>query len=78
MLTKKANNRSMYNQNISGNTSEEVKMGLASVIGVHIRGYNDNIGSRIKIISADVQEKAEEPQKLEGKVVCELTVEKGT
>ena len=66
---------------IAGNASDHVKQALA--IGLNIfmgggRGFADAIGGRLRIVSADVFRKADEPEKLEGKLVCEIDVEHGT
>lgn len=67
----------MFGQSITGNLADDVKKGLASVIGIHVRGFGDHVGKRIRILSADIQEKEEDATKLEVKVVCEIDVEKG-
>lgn len=75
--SKQDNSDGMYGQSIAGNASDIVKRGIASVIGVHIRGYSDYIGKRIRILSADIQKKPEDEDKIEGKVICELDVVEG-
>ncbi|EJD05257.1 uncharacterized protein FOMMEDRAFT_105485 [Fomitiporia mediterranea MF3/22] len=63
---------------IAGNASDHVKQALAIGLNVFMgggRGFADAIGGRLRIVSADVFRKADEPEKLEGKVVCEIDVE---
>ncbi|KAF9236188.1 HotDog domain-containing protein [Melanogaster broomeanus] len=68
---------------IGGNASIELKQSLADhVIAIAkvnkargIRGFEPVIYSRIEYKEVSVLQKAEEPEKLEGRVVCEMTVE---
>lgn len=65
---------------IAGNASDEVKQTLADVLCTFMgrgRGFADAIGGRVRITDANIQEKVDEPEKLEAKVVCEIDVEEG-
>ena len=65
---------------IAGNASDEVKQTLADVLCTVMgrgRGFADAIGGRVRITDANIQEKVDEPEKLEAKVVCEIDVEEG-
>ncbi|KAH8108368.1 HotDog domain-containing protein [Phellopilus nigrolimitatus] len=65
-------------KDIAGNASDEIKQHLAGILFTFMgrgKGFADAIGGRVKIIEVNIQEKAEEPQKREGKVVCEIDVE---
>ena len=66
---------------IAGNASDKAKKGVTVMQGICMRrngkGFGDAIGGRLDIVSADVLRKADEPEKLEGKVVCEIGVEEG-
>ena len=62
---------------ISGNVSDVIKDTIASGISDRIGGYSELIGKRIRILSIYVQENAEDVEKLESKVICELDVAEG-
>lgn len=68
---------SIREHSISGNVSDAVKHTIASGISDHIGGYSESIGKRIRILSIYVQENAEDVEKLESKVICELDVAEG-
>ena len=71
---------------ISGNASDKTKRVLSSVHRIFTnRTGNANAGplfgeaiqKRLKVTEVSVNQKAEEPQRLEGKVVLETTIEEG-
>ena len=41
------------------------------------KGFADDIGGRITIVSIDLLPKEDEPEKVEGKVVCEIDITEG-
>ena len=41
------------------------------------KGFADDIGGRITIVSVDLLPKEDEPEKVEGKVVCEIDITEG-
>lgn len=66
---------------IPGNGSPEAKERIANILDYfHYSGrtFANGIGKRIKILEVSVNPKAEEPQKLEGRLVCEIDVTEGT
>jgi len=69
---------------ISGNVSDEVKRFLGNTVDFFIGRrpgplpiFGESIIKRMVVNEISVKEKAEEPQKLEGRFVCEITVEEG-
>ena len=65
---------------IRGNASKEIKQHVLAMMSVFMSkgwGFADAVGGRIKIVEVDVKRKDEEPEKLEGRVVCEAWVEEG-
>jgi acyl-coenzyme A thioesterase 13 len=70
---------------ISGNASEEVKRLLANPgafftnLPLDLKGpiFGQSITERLVVTEISVDKKADEPKKLEGRVVCEITVEEG-
>ncbi|RDB19982.1 Acyl-coenzyme A thioesterase 13 [Hypsizygus marmoreus] len=70
---------------IAGNASEDVKRALAHpgaffvnramLEGVKGPIFGETITNRMVVTEVSVEQKKEEPSRLEGKVVCELTVE---
>ncbi|KAG6902210.1 hypothetical protein C0995_003042 [Termitomyces sp. Mi166 len=69
---------------IAGNVSDHVKTVLSNTSryylpapGVKVTGpiFGASISKRLEVTEASVLQKAEEPSKTEGRVVCELTVE---
>ncbi|KAH8109507.1 HotDog domain-containing protein [Phellopilus nigrolimitatus] len=70
-------NKERY-KDIAGNATDEVKQHMTDMLFTFMgrgKGFSDAIGGRIKIIEVNIQEKAQEPQKQEGMVVCEIDVE---
>lgn len=71
---------------IRGNAPQALKQSLVDVIGVEAklnkargtRGFEPEIASRIVWTEISVLPKAEEPERPEGRVVAEITVEEGT
>jgi acyl-coenzyme A thioesterase 13 len=70
---------------ISGNAAPEVKQtvakphlffGMTSTSG-KAKGFGDSIAARLVVTEVSIEKKAEEPQKREGRVVCELPVDEG-
>lgn len=72
---------------ISGNASDEVKQTLSdahaffnnrTLIG-DVKGpiFGEAITRRVVVTEVSVDKKVEEPLKMEGRVVCEITVEDG-
>ncbi len=58
----------------------EVKEHVDSILPFFVSGgtgFGDSIGQRIEITEISLVNKVDEPQKLEGVVVCEVTVEEG-
>jgi hypothetical protein len=66
---------------IAGNAPTETKQLLAYNLVPDLRGFVDGfaqyIGTRIKLREVSVVKKEEEPEKVEGKVVCEIVVGPG-
>lgn len=65
---------------VGGNASEDVKRHVVSVLSFFMhdgKGFADAIGGRLNVTEVSIQKKAEEPKRLEGKVVCEIVVEQG-
>jgi acyl-coenzyme A thioesterase 13 len=71
---------------ISGNASDKTKQALASVHRIFTNRtsnanagpvFGESIQKRLKVTEVSVNQKAEEPQRLEGKVVLEATIEEG-
>ncbi|KAG6917659.1 hypothetical protein DXG01_001634 [Tephrocybe rancida] len=68
---------------VSGNAPDEVKAVISntSIFYAHnLKGvtgpiFGEAITKRLAVTEVSVEKKAEEPQKTEGRVVCELTVE---
>ena len=65
---------------IAGSAPFEVKKTVASLRRFHLskgRRFGDSIGLRMELTELSVSNKAEEPEKMEGKAVFELVVEEG-
>ncbi len=62
-----------------GNTSQEVKEGIARIWSHFVAGpaFANSVGRRAVVTEMTVTPKAEEPKKVEARVVLELAVEKG-
>jgi acyl-coenzyme A thioesterase 13 len=73
---------------VKGNVSPEVKLAMLDSLaqpshvlrttGKSFRGFKAEFVSRMQLAEASVLSKAEEPDKLEGRVVFEVTVDEGT
>lgn len=69
---------------ISGNAPPAVKKAVANprarvTTSDHAgRRFADSVGGRLRVTEVSINQKAEEPEKLEGRVVCDLTVEEGS
>ena len=68
--------------NISGNASLEIKESVSVFVNILInnmdgRGFAHNVGRRLLLREISFLEKAEEQQRMEGRVVAELTVDGG-
>lgn len=65
---------------ITGNASNEIKEHVATVLYLFMgrgTGFADTVGEKIRVTEVSIVEKAEEPAKMEGRVVCEIVVAKG-
>lgn len=65
---------------IRGNASDDIKKHLVAVLYLFMgrgKGFADSVGSKIKIAEVWLQQKADEPERQEAKVVCEITVDEG-
>lgn len=70
---------------ISGNASQELKQSLFDLLSTQVklnkargtRGFEPEISSRIEWTEISIVPKAEEPERPEGRVVSEITVEEG-
>ena len=65
---------------ITGNAKEEVKEQLWQAIAMlikHGQGLDDILGRHIRLLSADIRPKEDEPARSEAKVVCEVEVGDG-
>jgi hypothetical protein len=66
---------------IAGNAPKESKQLLAYHLAPDLRGFVDGfaqyIGTRIQLREVSIAKKEEEPQKVEGRVVCEIVVGPG-
>lgn len=65
---------------IKGNASDDVKKHLIAILHLFMvngKGFADTVGSKIKITEVWLQSKADEPERQESKVICEITVEEG-
>ncbi|KAF9226814.1 hypothetical protein BS17DRAFT_776168 [Gyrodon lividus] len=68
---------------IGGNASQELKQSVVDLVTAAaksnrakgLRGFEPGIASRVEWTEISVSQKAEEPEKLEGRVVFEITVE---
>lgn len=65
---------------ITGNVSDEVKQAYGNPADVFLRrgskpSFGESILKRMVVTEISVEKKVEEPQKLEGRFVCELTIE---
>lgn len=68
---------------ITGNVSDEVKQAYGNPADVFLRrgskpSFGESILKRMVVTEISVEKKVEEPQKLEGRFVCELTIEDGS
>jgi len=62
---------------IAGNVSVDVKEMMLEMADFGVTGFAHEIFSRLKLTEVSVQPKAEEPGKMEGRVVFETVVEDG-
>lgn len=80
-----AQSETMSFDHILGNASDEVKRKLGAADYAPIFGGNagrnpifgHSIAKRMTVTEISIERKAEEPQKSESRVVCEVTVEDG-
>jgi acyl-coenzyme A thioesterase 13 len=76
---------------VEGNASPEVKLTLLSALHFmrlsHVsrstsdkpfRGFESEFASRLRLTEISILSKTEEPEKFEGRVVAQVTVDKGT
>ena len=65
---------------ISGNCADETKLMVARWLHIFTHrgtGFGDHIGGRVKLTEISLSSMPNEPEKREGKVVAEITVEEG-
>ena len=63
---------------IAGNASDDIKKIVRSLENVLItRTFSQSVLSRTVVMEVSILAKADEPERLEGRVVCELAVEEG-
>lgn len=63
---------------IKGNASDDIKKHLAAVLNLFMgrgTGFADSVGSKIQLTEVWIQQKTDEPERQEAKVVCEITVD---
>ncbi|TDL18590.1 hypothetical protein BD410DRAFT_793126 [Rickenella mellea] len=64
---------------IAGNASDDLKGHVLAMQRLFMgdgTAFGDSIGRRVKVAEVSVRKKADEPEKLEGRVVCEIIVTK--
>jgi len=62
---------------IPGNASNEAKLAVSKWLHIFIHrgtGFGDSVGNRVRITEISINQMPNEPEKLEGKVVAEITV----
>ena len=63
---------------IAGNVSDDIKKKIRSLENALPRRiFGGSVFSRMKVTEVSILAKAEEPERLEGRVVCELDVAEG-
>jgi acyl-coenzyme A thioesterase 13 len=76
----------MDTSHISGSAPDNVKQALGNPADFFVRRpsedsgpiFGESIVKRMVVTEISIDKKVEEPRKLEGRFVCELTVEDGT
>lgn len=66
---------------IAGNGSPQAKQSIANILHFFSytgTGFANSVGQRVKVIEVSVNKKAEDPVKLEGRVVCEIETLQGS
>ncbi len=70
----------MDQSSTAGNAPDHVKdhiIGLLQTFFSTSNGFGVAIGSRVEVTEISAVKKVGEPQKMEGRVVCEVTVDEG-
>lgn len=75
-----AKSNTSQKKTIGGNAPQNVKEKAGEILQFFVgrgTGFGDRIGLRIDITEVSIVNKVDEPQKLEGVVICEMIVEEG-
>jgi|SRR5882762_5751547 len=66
---------------VLGNTTNKTKIAVSRWLHIVCRrrtGFGDDIGNKVRLTEISVKQTPNEPEKMEGKVVAEITVTQGT